>query len=327
MPILYGSLQTLPLPATTEPPPSSPPPPPPPPPPSGTPLYQDFLYTALRDMRKDPATGPFSYIDSYAQNDAYWYLREESFGSSQATRAQLSMGRFGTSAAFTSANPDVGELSWVTDPALRGISVWPQLVGWDQTGLAGPNGLHAEGWQNNTRCLYWGKELWVKWSNGTWERIATGGEVNGGSYWPNFSYADGDFWNGVLTGAADMRHELGGTSLRTVPAGGPDRYRIPHTYYGYISGLDSANIVSVCSVGRASLVLHDPSGPDDRDSSRYLYALGADWYANVEGFYPGVGTSRMKYVRAKWPDWQYHVMHTDSWADFLASHPTSVGQA
>ncbi|MGE0797288.1 MAG: hypothetical protein AB7G13_28750 [Lautropia sp.] len=303
----------------------TPPPAPTPSPPSGTPQYQDFLYTALRDMRRDPATGNYSYLDSYAQNDAVWYLRNESYSSSQATRAQLSMGRFGTSAAFTSANPDVGEVSWVGND-IKAIPVWPQLVGWDQTGLAGSDGRHAAGWQNNTRCLYWRKELWIKRSNGVWSRIATGGQLNGATYWPNFSYAGGDFWNGNSTGQVDMRHELNGTSVRPVPAGGPDRYRVPHTYFGYVGGLDSANIVSVCSVGRASLVLHDPNGPDDRDASRFLYALGADWYP-PGGYvvYPGVGTSRMKFVRAKWPDWQYHVMHTDTWANFLASHPTGVG--
>lgn len=304
----------------------TPPPAPTPSPPSGTPHYQDFLYTALRDMRKDPAAGSFSYQDSYAPNDAYWYLREESNPSSQATRAQLSMGRFGTSAAFTNANPDNFELGWVQQRE-RNVAKWTRITGWDQGGLPGPDGRHASGYQGNSRVLAFGKELWVKRTNGVWQRIATGGVCNGEVWRPNFQDYGGSRWNGSVSGqGVDMRDENGGTSWRTSPIGGPDRYWVPHLYYG-LQGIDPDTVIGVCSIGRTSLVLHNAGGPDDRDLCRYMYSLGADWYPpdGVTAFYPGVGTSRMKFVRAKWPDWQYHVMHTDTWANFLASHPTGVG--
>jgi len=281
-------------------------------------------------MRVDPATNPANYLQSYALNDAPTRLRTETGPSSQQTRAQLTMGHWGTQRAWDrnyNRDYDVEGLDWIQQRE-RDVTYWPTLVGWDQLYQSTENnGQHLPGFVGNTRVLVFGKELWVRLiSTGNWIRIATGSELNGETWRPNFSDYGGGFWGGQYTTGnpddpVDIRHELGGTSFRTRPASGTARYYVPHTYYGYAT-VDPWNVNAVCSLGKASLILHNGAGTDDRDYSQYLYGLGADWYPPYSGpYYPGVGTSRSKYVRAKYPNWQYHVMHTLTWNEFLASHP------
>lgn len=306
-------------------PPTSAPPPPPPPPASGS--AQDFLYTGLRDMRKDPATGSYTYLQSYADNDAPTRLRSESYTSSQETRAQLTMGAWGTQKAWDPAfNLDYNiDASWVGGTE-RAVVAWPTLVGWDQLYQSSYNsGQHATGFQNNSRVRVWDKELWVRRiSTGTWVRLATAGDTNGETWRPNFNEYGGSRWNGSISGTGvDIRGEGNGLSFRTDPPSGPDRFWVPHTYYGYVT-VNPYDIDAICSFGKAALIKHNENGVDDRDFCHYLYALGADWYppSGSGASYPGAGTSRAKRVIAKYPDWQYHIMHTMSWNDFLASHPT-----
>src|SRR5690606_12682271 len=160
--------------------------------------------------------------------------------------------------------------------AERNIPFWTRLIAWDglfQSEEGGGNG--APGFQNNTRVLTWDKQLWVKYSNGQWVRLAQANTTSGRGWRPNCR----DYGGATLVtngGNLDARNELGGTSLRTNPGQGTQRYWVPHMYYG-LTTVDPSQIVAVLSTGKTALVLHNSSGPDDRDASRYLYHIGADW--------------------------------------------------
>lgn len=281
----------------------------------------------LRCMRRDPATGSYSYNDSYALNSGNARLRRgtnTSQGSHQYYRAGLVMGRFSSPTAFTPTNPDYyTEAIWASDAA-KNAPGWNQIVGWDQLYQDEyNNGNHDPGFQNNTRVLYFDKQIWVKsFATGLWRRL-------GGIYGANLGFTGTlptfaaenqptDYQQGVMGGIGD--------STRTVPPSGSNSsgtYYVPHSYWGYRSDYTPSDLAAVCIVGKVSLILHDNSGPDDRHLSRYLYAIGGDYYptTNVHP-YPGIGTSAHLRVTAKWPEWEYRVMHTETWADFLASHPT-----
>ena len=105
------------------------------------------------------------------------------------------------------------------------------------------------------------------------------------------------------------------------------------TFHGYAGGVNflSPNTVGqvedVLVLQKTALVLHNRTATDDRDFSRFLLACGADWFPDpgvtIDGaanFVPGIGTSKHKYVTAKYPDWQWHVMHTMTEAQFNATN-------
>lgn len=288
-----------------------------------------FLQAAQTDMRRDPASGTFDYMGSYALNDSRLYLRTRLRASSQYTRAGLVMNRYPDPRAFTSTNPDYQtELSYVSSSAPeRNHTLWTGLMWWSQIYLdeafASQANKHAPGYQNNTRVLFWDAMVWIKRTNGTWERLIYVPNVDDGEAW----YPD--FTSGQTSSAPgyDARTELGGMSVRTTPPTGvasDGLYRIQHPYGG-LRSWDAQNVAEVLSCCKTALVLHDPSGPDDRQYSRFLAACGADYYPTPQPgqlpYYYGIGTSRHKHVRAVYPAFQHHVMHTDTWAGIAASHP------
>jgi len=287
-----------------------------------------WLQAAQTDMRKNPASYTGDYAQSYAVNDARLRLRNETNYSSQSEKASLAMGRFGTSQAFTTTNPDfVLELqSWYTR-SHGDIPIWPEIISWDQLFQSEEgNGDGATGYIGNTRVLLFNKQIWIKkFSTGQWHRIAKSDYSDGEVWRPNFQEYGGNkpVANG---GNFDFRSETAGVSVRTNPAIGSDRYWVPHTYFGKTT-VDPRDVSAVCSTGCTSLILHDSNRADDRDASRFLYAIGADWYpprgedGKYTAYFYGIGTPRHKYVRAKWPAFQYHVMHTETWANITASYP------
>lgn len=298
------------------------------PPSGGSGTDASWLQVALTDMRKDPSTGNYSYMDSYAVNGTRPLHRNETSYSSQSDRAQLTMNRYPNTQAFTTTNPDYqSELSYVSgsDPA-RTTANWDRIIFWAQiyNSADHADGNHAAGYTGNSRVLLWNAQIWVKRTSGIWERIVNVNPDSGEAWRPNFR-------EGPSGPNFDMRTNDGGTgftSYRPVPALGLDsggRYWQMHPYGG-LGGWNTANIAEVLVSCKTALVRHDTSLTDDRDASRFVAACGADYYApNSSGgsgsYLYGAGTSKHKQVRAKYPDFQYHVMHTATWNDLAASYP------
>lgn len=276
---------------------------------------------ALSDMRKPGFVG--AYIDSYAPNSATPTGRNAGGrNSSQASRANLVMGRYPTPVAFTGTNPDYAEVSWITNPTTTG-ALWTRALYWNQIYCADPWGIsHTPGWINNTRVMSWDHQLWIKSkSTGQWTRYTLSDSLSGEAWSPNFSFYGGQ------SSSVDCRTEsaTGYQSIRLVYDSGEPTgvgYWIFHGYSGGIVSIDPYDVAEVLASQKTSLVVHDLFYADDRDYSRFLLACGADYYpATSLPVYPGVGTSRHKLVRAKWPNWQYHVMHTMTEAQF--DYPSS----
>lgn len=290
-----------------------------------------WLSVAVSDMRKVGWSG--AYMDSYAPNDDLTYGRRPI--SSQRSRAQLSQGRYATSAAFTPTNPDYSEVAWVTDPAVKNAT-WSRIIQWTHIYMSETyKTAHASGWVNNTRVAIWDCQVWVKSkTTGNWTRLSLS-NTPGGEWWtPDFKLYKG---TKESTGDAYRIEGSGYPSIRTVlaatgtPAGSPDAnvgYWLWHGYSGLtaITGSDVADVVSCC---KTALVLHNAGGTDDRDASRFLFAVGADYYPVSGSSYPAVGTSRHRFVRAKYPSYQWHVMHTMTEAQFNAAggHPSALDSA
>lgn len=284
---------------------------------------------ALRDMRIPGYAG--SYLTSYAPNIANpWGRNAQGQGSAQATKASLLMGRYASPDAFDPGiNPDYAWVSWA-DYAPVNTQAWPEILIWNQVYLTEQYTVnHLPGWINNTRVMFWDAQCWLKSkSTGQWSRVAFSNSWSGHAISADFTVERfGD------TPERDMRSEssTGGTSVRlvyssTVPNSG---YPLPnYPYWGFhgysggrqpIDGPDIADVVVSCKL---SLVVHDPFYADDREFARFTVGLGADYYPPAGGIYvyPGVGTSRHKLVTARWPTWEYLVMHTMTEAQFNAAN-------
>lgn len=276
-----------------------------------------FLDVAISDMRKPGFVG--AYAASYALNDDVWWLRTSS--SAFAYHAQLSQGIWPNPYAFDPAyNPDASELAWFNSAPQNQIT-WSRINSWYDSCLGETyKANHAPGWINNTHVMVWGLELWVKSkATGLWVRKIyddanvpkySGGWNDSGNAWYGMFYEyPNDAWKYPETGYMTWRFRY--------PVDPP--YLLVHAYSGEAS-IDPYDIAAVISFCRASLVVRDPAKADDRDYSRFQLKAGSD-YKPDDGrvtVYPGCGASRMKFVRAKWPNWQFHIMHTMTEAQISA---------
>jgi hypothetical protein len=235
------------------------------------------------------------------------------------------MGRYASPVAFTATNPDYADISWVTDPVVTS-QPWPEVLFWNQTFLADPwREFHIPGWIDNTRVMSWDHQVWLKSkSTGQWWRIAFSDTLVGHAAAPDFRT---ELWDGVAK--VDRRTEAatGYNSIRLVydnaaPLSPQFNYWIFHGYAGGRKAIDGPDIADIVVSQKTSLVVNNPDAFDDRDYARFLLACGADYYPPSGGayVYPGAGTSRHKLVRAKWPNWQYHVMTSMKESEITATN-------
>lgn len=279
---------------------------------------------ARASMRRHDGTA--GYIDSYARNDDGIWGR---YGSSQAVRATLVQGRYASPVAWTTTNPDFQEELSYGGVDFAKNEVWTRILPWTHIWLSQTyRDTHAGGSfvkPGNTRVMIWDVQVWVKSkATGAW-RQACSSNTPGGEWWsPNFR----DYLGGSqsVPGAYRIESSTGYPSIRTVYAStgrttGDDAFIDYWLWHGYGSfgTIDGADVADVVASSRVSLVLDDPAGVDDRADSRYLYSMGADYYpAGKLSTYPGVGTSRQRIVTARYPNFEYHVMHTMTQAQFDA---------
>lgn len=280
-----------------------------------TPVGGSWIDVGLSDMRKVGWSG--SYATSYAANDDILWGRNSRSYSSQSERASLAMSHYPNSTAFTSTNPDFAlELSYLSGSAFVTAN-WGRIIFWNQIFLSQTHkNNHLPGYTGNSRVAMFDTRIYVKSLAGTWSRLVMTNSLSGAGYGADFSYSP--------SAQTDSRIESGTgyRSARPVPdAGAPGvPYWIWHGYTG-LTTINKNDIAQVLVCQKAQLVLHNPAGTDDRDYARFLMAVGADYYPATGSFdwYPGIGTSRHKYVTAKAPAYQWHVMHTMTEAEFNAA--------
>lgn len=275
-----------------------------------------FLDVAISDMRKPGFGG--SYPDSYALNDDVWWLRMSN--SSLTYHAQLTQGIWPNPHAFDPAyNLDANEISWFNGAPQNQIT-WSRINQWYHAVLGATyEKNHAPGWINNTYVVVWGNEVWIRSkATGNWVRRINEDIKYGG-------WIDPNIWTWYKPSFSDSPSDAtlynGYRAWRLIyPANeDPYPYLAVHAYTGLVN-IDPYDIAAVISVCRASLIVRDQNYTDDRDASRFLLGVGSDYYPDDPSItmYPGCGGSRMKFVRAKWPNWQFHVMHTMTEAQIRA---------
>lgn len=286
------------------------------------PVETDWVTTALTDMRRADYSG--TYVGSYAPtDDTYWGANP---GYSFNTRAALQIGRYarGVEAFNPAINPDYAEVTWVTDPVALTLEP-PRLLPWSTCHLSDTyKSDHLPGWINNTRLQIWDWHLWIKSkATGQWNLVLNTNTLGGNGYDARYNPLGSQY--------LDIRTESNGLrSVRIInDAGAPYAgYYTAHTWAGFGTIVPS-DVADVLVCFKASLVLHNPALADDREFTRYLLAAGADYYPPSGGVYvawPGVGYSRHKFVTARWPDYQWHVLHTMTEAQFEApgGYPTAM---
>lgn len=290
-----------------------------------------WVDVALEDMR---IRGVTDYIASYAPNESRPLGRRANGSlSGQYIRASLVMGRFPNASAFNGTNPDfASELSYRSSANLADLASrsWAEILPWSHVYCGEPWGVsHAPGWVDNTRVLMWDWQVWVKSrQTGQWVRIVAVDDYDGFFMSPPF---DVENPSGV---PRDVRLEsFGLRSVRLVYGNGAPYASAPYwAYHGFAGGVRSLNqpgigifggndVADVAVSMKTALTLHSTAVTDDRDFSRFVVAVGADYYPTPRVYdYPGVGTSRHKLVRAKYPQFQYVVMHTMTQAQLFAAN-------
>jgi len=276
---------------------------------------------ALSDMRRVGFAG--SYADSTAFNDDAWLGRSFYGYSSTQHRAVCAQGRYAVaSEAYSSTNPDFdAELDYDVGSVRASRDAY-RILPWMHTPLGETYGLtHAAGYTGNTRILMWDVRIAVKSkATGLWT-------VHGPQ----------EFSDGMVQTASNRPASNGpGDMLRYESAYGHYSCRsqvttsAPHSGYvcwhgwGQFIDIDPYDVADVCGTCRTSLILHDPSGTDDRAFSRHMFAFSADYYpAAGQGnydYYNSIAQARVKFVTAQWPNSQIHVFHTMTEAQFNAAN-------
>lgn len=279
-----------------------------------------WAQVALTDMRKPGWTG--SYMTSYAPHDDEWLGRSFYSYASTSQRAALSQGRYLlASQAYSNTNPDFQEELSYDVGSVRSQYNSTRLLPWMHTPLGVTFGLnHAPGYQNNSRILMWDVRVAVKSkATGQWSYFGpdqfAGGMVQTASNRPVSSgNVSGDFRFESSYGEYSCR----ATNTTAAPHSG---YLCWHGWSRFVS-VDNNDIADICATCRTALILHDPFGPDDRDFARHMFVFAVDVYpaptAPSFDYYNTSGTGRSKFVTAKWPNSQFHVMHTMTEAQFNA---------
>lgn len=268
-----------------------------------------FIERAISDMRIPGHSG--SYATSYALNDDGTLQMNSSW--TQFRRAMLAMGRYpytppgGTCEAFTNVNPDVGGLSWVAsvEPAAL-TAVWDKIAFWGEVTLSTTFPSHAPGYVGNTRVAVWDCEVWIRLrSTGAWSLVRKSNDLGGMHYRADYSGTNGSI---------QFRTEPSGyLSFRPLSSTNPAYSAHYWWNVPVYPTINAYQVVDVVVAQKVALVLHDSAGTDDREFSRFLIRTGADYYPTSNQAFsnnPGVGISRTRFVRARWPDWEWSVMHT-----------------
>ena len=285
------------------------------------PVETDWVEIALSDMRRPDYVG--TYTGSYSPNDDTFWGANPVW--SFRTRAMLQRGRYALPEAFNPAvNPDYSEVTWVTDPVAINL-VPTRILPWIVCHLSDTyESDHLTGWNNNTRCQVWDWHLWIKSkSTGQWSLLLNNNVLGGNGYDARY--------NPLGTQYLDIRTESNGLrSVRVInDASAPYAgYYTPHCWCGFAS-ITASDIADIMICVKTSLVVHDPTKADDRAYTRYLLSAGGDYYPPSGGItvaWPAIGMSRMKWVEARWPDYQWHVLHTMTESQFEApgGYPTAM---
>jgi len=106
------------------------------------------------------------------------------------------------------------------------------------------------------------------------------------------------------TGGDNKRNESDGGGISIKPMAGNDF----HGWYGGRTAINGGDIKAVFVTLQSRLVLDSSANGDDRDSARYLFDVGADYYPEMgpsKIYLPGVGVSRAKLITKDWRSFSF----------------------
>ena len=302
-----------------------------------------FLDRAISDMR---GFGTGSSLTTFAPNEEpCWGRRENSMKRSAQLTGNRWLGRTqdgNYTDMFLSINPTRGEASYISDTFRKLPYRYDKVTWWNQVYLGEVSRdafiRNGPGGRSNTRLMAWDPQVWVQYKDtNQWELIWTRRTFGGNAFEPVFRKDSGGWdvngnWDG--NPAVDVRVESTGYISTRIVTGAVNGYTPLDAPYWITHGWAGAaqffrgggdNVKNLLSLQYVSLVRHDPGLTDDRDAARYLSAVGLDslpygWGPNDPDAtsYPSVGSTRHRFIRAKWPQWEVQIMHTMSEAEILA---------
>jgi hypothetical protein len=288
--------------------------------------YANQLFSTLTELPQvspppppPPSTGKINSVttiieDMIRLNDYPPFGRNPN--SCQYRGPCLVMGNLCGPEAFTPVNPYYkAEISWMSQATLDWLKSfgWTGIMQWGQVYQSAHG--HGPNYKGNTRVQLRNLRLYQKRKNGQWFLVRHASKPGGAFYTSNFADPR-DFRERIRTEAS------GGLSF-TLPVSEARTY---HFWWGDMiaseGAFDPSDIAAIFSTAEARVVLDDSNGPNDLDESRFVLAMGADYYPDrsmgANPVYPGVGTGRHKLITK---EWQAFNMHTISEEELRANPP------
>lgn len=213
---------------------------------------------------------------------------------------------------------------YLSDAEPRGVPLTDgttvRLQGWYVVGRAFevPSGV------GNTRVQIRGYRLLGLNGSNVWETLGSAEEcISGASWHANFRSPGNETYEGISTGGqlgqrrAEPVANGGGSSLGSIGFGNdgtdPPR-RSKWALHGYPANSYKTRGTwltynGLLSYLEARLILHDPSGPDDRSSAGLMIWSGADWYGNggaASGYINELAHGRLKLITNDWKIFSVH---------------------
>ncbi len=128
---------------------------------------------------------------------------------------------------------------------------------------------------------------------------------------------------------ADIRDESGNQGGLSMIVG--EGNYAGYNYHFYTNGraqVDVNTIIGVFTTAEMRLIKADTNGTDDRDQSKYIAGIGADWWLNTStGWLPdwsansGIGGGRWKYITNEWQSFNFT---SQTQAQTLANPPIAA---
>ncbi len=211
------------------------------------------------------------------------------------------------------------------NPGYAGVTVpsknykgewWQAMTNWGQVYIKRGASQAA----TNTRIQIRNVTSKLLYNNGTWQTVQSG--AFGGS-----AYLE-DFANNTNKGP-DVRDESNNEGGLSVIVG--EGSYAGYNYHWYTSGrafVDVNTVVGMFTTCEMRLIKADSNGTDDRDQSKYIALMGADWWLDTSvGWLPdwsansGIGGGRWKYVTNEWTSFNWT---SQTPAQTLANPPIAV---
>ena len=176
---------------------------------------------------------------------------------------------------------------------------WSAMTAWGQVYVA-----RGERHVSNTRFQLRNMQAWyLSKREGQWKQWQYGMDIVGALYVESFADDENK--------SADIRDESahGGGISSVIEEG----YNF-HFWPRQRASMDPTDIAGIWITAESRLIMDDPSGPDNRDQSRWMLSVGGDYWQSLDAGWDqwktnrDFGIGRFKFITSEWQAFNMHTL-------------------